>query len=184
MATTPWPRKTRATLNWQHLSAPEADAGKPWAVIWDTTRKPGTDGRNTALESNERAALDRAKHILRMGFLVYELRDSTGALFLDEGGVRDRLGLKPDAPAAPEATATPTLTAIPVGESEDEFVAAVRPDGAIANDDLARDMIKAHGNGAAGVARGNAQTAALAGLTEQVRQWLAVVAVIQRRAEA
>ncbi len=165
MTSSPWPRKTRATLSWQHLSASDAESGKRWAVMWDTSRKPETASRNTALEGSERAALDRAKHLLRMGFVVYELRDADGIVVLDEPGIKDRLGIKPEAVAVED----PLSDAVP------------DPSPGEVNDTLARDMIDVHGNGAAGIARGNARNAAVAGRTEQVRKWLAVVDVIQRR---
>ena len=133
--------------------------------MWDTSRKPETASRNTALEGSERAALDRAKHLLRMGFVVYELRDSDGLIILDEAGIKDRLGIAPDA----------VSVADPLSDVAPEVLAAD------VNDTLARDMIDVHGNGAAGIARGNAHNAAVAGRTEQVRKWLAVVDVIQRR---
>ena len=34
------------------------------------------------------AALDRARHMLRMGFVVYEIREPSGALFLDEAAIQ------------------------------------------------------------------------------------------------
>jgi hypothetical protein len=95
MASTNWPRKGKASLSWQHLSARTLDTGERWSVIWDTKRKPGADGRNTAVEKVETAALDRARHILRMGFIVYEIRGPSGSLFLEEAGIRARLGLLP-----------------------------------------------------------------------------------------
>jgi hypothetical protein len=85
-------RKPRSNSNWHHLSAREADDGKRWSIIWDVARKPGTDGRNTALEKFEAGALDRARHILRMGFIVYEIRQPSGSVYLEEAGVLERLG--------------------------------------------------------------------------------------------
>jgi hypothetical protein len=89
-----WPRKSYSNSSWQHLSASDFDNGERWSIVWDTQRRPGTDGRNTALEKLERGALDRARHILRMGFIVYEIRQPSGSVFLEEAGVRQRLGLQ------------------------------------------------------------------------------------------
>jgi hypothetical protein len=97
MASQGWPNRTKSTLSWHYLAAPTTDNGERWNVIWDTTRKPGADGRNTAVEKFESAALDRARHMLRMGFIVYEIRGPTGALFLEEAGIKLRLGLQPTA---------------------------------------------------------------------------------------
>jgi len=71
------------------------DTGERWTVIWDTKRKPGMDGRNSAVERFEAGALDRARHMLRMGFVVYEIRQPSGLVFLGEAGIRERLGLQP-----------------------------------------------------------------------------------------
>lgn len=95
-----WPRKTGATLGFQHVLAPEPDTGERWSVIWDITRKSETEGRNTALEKVEAAALDRAKHMLSLGFVVYEIRAPSGSVFLEEAGIKQRLGLAPEPAAA------------------------------------------------------------------------------------
>jgi hypothetical protein len=87
-----WPRKPRSNFNWHNLSARETDTGKRWSIIWDVVRKPSTEGRNIALEKFEHSALDRARHILRMGFIVYEIREPSGSVFLEEAGLRQRLG--------------------------------------------------------------------------------------------
>lgn len=91
-ATKQWPRRPRSTFSWRHLSATEGDNGERWSIVWDIARKPGTDGRNTALEKFEAGALERARHILRMGFIVYEIRQPSGAVFLEEAGLRQRFG--------------------------------------------------------------------------------------------
>jgi hypothetical protein len=88
------PRKTRSSFGWQHLSVGSADNGERWSVVWDTERKPGPDGRNTALEKFESGALERARHMLRMGFIVYEIRQPSGSVFLEEDGLRERFGLR------------------------------------------------------------------------------------------
>ena len=54
------------------------------------------------------------------------------------------------------------------------------PDGS--NEELlARDMIDVHGAAAAGVARENARSAALAGQAMQAKSWIGVLAMIQRQ---
>jgi hypothetical protein len=83
--------RPRSNANWQHLSASEGDDGRRWRIIWDTTRRPDTEARSTAVEKQENAALDRARHMLRMGFVVYEIREPSGALFLDESSILARL---------------------------------------------------------------------------------------------
>jgi len=95
MATQHWRRGTKSSLSWQHLSTRERDTGERWTIIWDTKRQPGTNGRNVAVERYEAGALDRARHLLRMGFIVYEIREPSGAVFLEEPGIKQRLGLEP-----------------------------------------------------------------------------------------
>jgi|SRR5690242_3405397 hypothetical protein len=84
------PRR-RSTTNWQHLSVSESDDGKRWRIIWDTTRHAENQVRNTAVEKTKSAALDRARHMLRMGFIVYEIRDPSGAVSLDEPAIHAEL---------------------------------------------------------------------------------------------
>ena len=84
--------RPRSNASWQHLSRSEGDDGKRWLIVWDTTRRPGGEGRSTAAEKLKDAALDRARHMLRMGFVVYEIRDPSGSLLLDEAAIREQLG--------------------------------------------------------------------------------------------
>jgi hypothetical protein len=84
--------RRRSSSNWHHLSAREFDSGKRWTIIWDVARKQGIEGRSTALEKFEASALDRAQQFLRMGFIVYEIREPSGSVFLEEAGVRQRFG--------------------------------------------------------------------------------------------
>jgi hypothetical protein len=80
-------------MSWQHLNVREVDNGERWSIVWDTKRKPGTEDRNRAEEKTERAAIERARHLLRMGFIVYEICDPAGVLVIDEAALRQRLGL-------------------------------------------------------------------------------------------
>jgi len=161
-----WPRQRKATLSWQHLSAREADTGARWTVIWDTKRNAESDGRNTAVEKVESAALDRARHLLRMGFVVYEIRDPSGSIFLNEIELRARCGLQPTLHANGEGSLSVSEEANRVG---------------VERDDLARAMIEVHGDRAAGVARGNARVAATARQMAEAKNWLHVVEIIQQR---
>lgn len=84
--------RPRSSTNWQHLSVSEGDDGKRWRIIWDTTPRAANELRNTAVEKTKGAALDRARHMLRMGFIVYEIRDPSGAIFADESTIDAELG--------------------------------------------------------------------------------------------
>lgn len=86
-----WPRKSYASSSWHHLSVTESDSGERWTIVWDTQRRPGVEGRSIAREKLEQSALDRARHILRMGFVVYEIRQPSGAVYLDGDALRQRL---------------------------------------------------------------------------------------------
>lgn len=89
-----WMRpRPRSTTNWQHLSVSEGDDGKRWSIIWDTTRRAENEVRNAAVEKTKSAALDRARHMLRLGFIVYEIRDPSGAVFLDEPTINSQLSV-------------------------------------------------------------------------------------------
>jgi hypothetical protein len=83
----------RPKSNLHALPRETADSGERWRIIWDTKRRGAGDGRNTALEKFEADALGRARHLLRMGFVVYEIRAPQGTLFLGETAIKARLGL-------------------------------------------------------------------------------------------
>jgi len=167
MAEMEWSRR-KATQSWQHLSAQGPDRDARWAVIWDTKRKAEIDGRNTAIEKSEAAALDRARHLLRMAFVVYEIREPSGVVFLMETDIRARVGLPPEPPASLQTPMPGALEASAADES-------------LRGDDLAQAMIEVHGNRAAGVARENARAAVTAGQVAVAKNWLRVVETIQLR---
>ena len=52
------------------------------------------------------------------------------------------------------------------------------------DDALARNIIEVHGTEAAGVARGNARAAALAGAIVMAKRWIHVLTAIQRQQRA
>lgn len=91
-----WGRKSYSS--WHRLSVTEADNGERWTVVWDTQRRPGVEGRSIAREKRENDALDCARHMRRMGFVVYEIREPSGALYLDGDALRQRLGEPAAAP--------------------------------------------------------------------------------------
>lgn len=154
-----WPRQKKQNLSWQNLYARESDTNLRWTVIWDTERHPDSEARNTALEKSEADALDRARHILRMGFVVYEVRDSSGAVLFEEAALKEKLGLSADAtPKPPKLPATGTVLY-----------------SASPTEDLALAMIEAHGNDAVGIAREKARAARTAGQPAIAQHWLRIV---------
>jgi hypothetical protein len=88
-------RPRRQGSNWQNLKVRDFDNGDRWAILWDTVSRPDSETHNRAVEKSENAALDRARHLLRMGFFVYAIRDPGGTLLFDEAAIRQRLGLGP-----------------------------------------------------------------------------------------
>lgn len=86
--------------NWHRLTLAEgAEQVTSWTVTWDTSRRDGVF--NTAQDATQSAALDRAKQMLRMKFIVYKICEPSGAVFLDEAEINERLGPKPAAPREP-----------------------------------------------------------------------------------
>ncbi|HVA12636.1 MAG TPA: hypothetical protein VNF99_05270 [Stellaceae bacterium] len=80
--------------NWHRITIAEgAEQAAPWTVIWDTSRRAGVF--NTAQDATQSAALDRAKQMLRMNFIVYKISEPSGSVFLDEAEIKERLGPKP-----------------------------------------------------------------------------------------
>ncbi len=73
--------------NWHRLSLEQTAAQEVWTVVWDTKHRPESDVRNRAVEKSESAARDRAKHLLRMGFVVYEIRDPKGLVVMSEAKI-------------------------------------------------------------------------------------------------
>jgi hypothetical protein len=87
-----WPRKSYSSSSWHRLSVTEGDNGERWTIVWDTQQRPGSEGRSIAREKLESGALDRARHMVRMGFVVYEIREPKGTLHLTGDALRQRLG--------------------------------------------------------------------------------------------
>jgi hypothetical protein len=87
-----WPRKSYSGSSWHRLSVTEVDNGERWTIVWDTQQRPGDEGRSIAREKLESAALDRARHMRRMGFVVYEIREPSGSVYLAGDALRERLG--------------------------------------------------------------------------------------------
>jgi hypothetical protein len=87
-----WASKPHARSSWHRLAVTEGDNGERWTIVWDTERRPGVEGRSIAREKLENAALDRARHMQRMGFVVYEIRHPSGEVYLAGDALRERLG--------------------------------------------------------------------------------------------
>ena len=55
-----------------------------WTIWWDMHRHPGAERWNRATEATEAEALERAQRFLRLGFVVYVIRDPQGTMVMDE----------------------------------------------------------------------------------------------------
>ena len=86
-----WPGKSLRTQIGTACRS-ETDKGERWAIVWDTHRRLGLEGRSIAREKLESGALQRARHMLRIGFIVYEVRQPSGSVHLTENTLRQRLG--------------------------------------------------------------------------------------------
>jgi hypothetical protein len=75
--------------NWHRSTTrqtPEAPA--LWSVTWDTS--PHADAFNTAYHKTEEEAADCARRFLKLGFVVYSIKDATGTEVMDEAAVAER----------------------------------------------------------------------------------------------
>lgn len=81
------------------LAFPERDP--PWTVLWDTTGR--AEGQwSTVHAQSEAAALERAAHFIRLGFIVHAIRNPSGIVVMDADDIARRFGPTRDAPPAPE----------------------------------------------------------------------------------
>jgi hypothetical protein len=58
-------------------------------------RRPGKDQWSQAVEKREAQAMERAHRFLNLGFVVYQIRDAKGAVFIDEAQITQRFGGSP-----------------------------------------------------------------------------------------
>ena len=63
-----------------------------WTIWWDTKRQPADRRWSTAVAQTELGALERAAHFLRLGFIVYAIRNPDGEVVMDEAQLTERFG--------------------------------------------------------------------------------------------
>lgn|SRR5487761_486897 len=88
-------------------AAPEYDTGERWIIFWET-RRPESGEWSQAVEKSEAAAVERARHLIKLGFIVFQIAGPAG-LFLDEAEIARRFqapvaAKKPRAPEEPPPT--------------------------------------------------------------------------------
>lgn len=71
---------------------PEYDTGERWIISWET-RRPESGNWSEAVEKSEAEAIERTKHLLRLGFIVYQVTGPTGGVFMTEDEITQRLQL-------------------------------------------------------------------------------------------
>jgi len=61
-----------------------------WTIWWDMHRRDDHAQWSRAVEKTEAEALERARRFLKLGFVVYQIRDAKGAVFMDEAQITER----------------------------------------------------------------------------------------------
>lgn len=75
-----------------NLTPPTAEVTSLWTIWWDMRRRAGMEGWSRATEPTEDEALQRTERFLKLGFIVYAIRDPRGAIFMDEAQIAERFG--------------------------------------------------------------------------------------------
>jgi hypothetical protein len=70
--------------------APEYDTGERWVVFWETCRSESGNW-SKAVEKSQAGATERAKHFLRLGFVVFQITGPAGGVFMTEDEITQRL---------------------------------------------------------------------------------------------
>lgn len=70
----------------------ERSSALAWTILWDTEGRSEAGRWNTAIAQTEAEALDRAEHFLKLGFIVCEIRNPAGAVYMDEAHIVARFG--------------------------------------------------------------------------------------------
>ncbi|MBU6507469.1 MAG: hypothetical protein KGQ82_08215 [Alphaproteobacteria bacterium] len=101
----------RAYSRTSFKAAPEYDTGERWVIFWET-RRPQSGNWSEAIEKSQAAAIERARHLLKLGFVVFQITGPAGGIFMVEEEIAQRLQpsatvKKPRAPDEPPPAALP-----------------------------------------------------------------------------
>jgi hypothetical protein len=77
-----------------HTFPSTRDARLNWTIWWDMHRRASSEGWSRAMESSEEDALQRTERFLKLGFVVYAIKDPNGATFMDEAQIADHFALR------------------------------------------------------------------------------------------
>lgn len=79
----------KMVVSGDHIVAPES--GPPWIVLWDTAMR--VDGNWSVVRApNEANALERAAHFVKLGFVVFAIRDPSGTVVMNADDIARRFG--------------------------------------------------------------------------------------------
>lgn len=81
-------------------------ANTDWVIWWDIRKHAGSNW-SKATAQTEAGALDRAHHFVRLGFVVYAIRDPAGTLYMDEQKIAERFGAAPVTDSEPKSPTLP-----------------------------------------------------------------------------
>lgn len=70
------------------------EAQMSWTIWWDMHRRSGSEGWSRAVESNEEDALLRAERFLKLGFVVFAIKDPKGEVFMDEAQISEHFAAR------------------------------------------------------------------------------------------
>ena len=84
----------RAYSRTSFKAAPEYDTGERWVIYWET-RRPDSGIWSEAVEKSEAAAIERARHLLKLGFIVFQITGPAGGIFMAEDEIAQRLRPSP-----------------------------------------------------------------------------------------
>ena len=68
--------------------------GACYTIWWDMHRRSGSEGWSRAVESSEDEALQRAERFLKLGFIVYAIKDPKGSVVMDEAQITERFAAR------------------------------------------------------------------------------------------
>lgn len=78
-----------ATTNWHKIkTVEESESVALWSITWDTSRQ--SDAVNTAYQKTEEEATGCARRFLRLGFIVYSIKDPAGTEVMNETAIAER----------------------------------------------------------------------------------------------
>jgi hypothetical protein len=63
-----------------------------WTIWWDLHGHPGAAQWSKAAEGTSSDAMDRARRFVKLGFVVYQITDPDGGVFMDKAQISERFG--------------------------------------------------------------------------------------------